>query len=196
MHLSAQEEYGLRCLVQLARHDGEEPLSIQAIAQAEGLSAEYVAKLMRILRKGGLVKSTRGASGGYRLDRRPGEMTLWDAVAVLGGPLFPDGFCDSHPGSLRDCVHSPGCSIRGVWRSLNSLLRIALEGVSIEDLTRGDSLASERLRRDWERAREAGAREAGVREPGAVDACASRLAPSPSSHSFDTERRSAEAHKA
>jgi len=154
VHLSAQEEYGLRCLVQLARHDGREPLSIQAIAQAEGLSAEYVAKLMRVLRKGGLVKSTRGASGGYRLHRTPADVTLWDAVRVLGGPLFPDSFCDTHPGSRRDCVHSPSCSIRGVWRSLNSLLRVALEGVTIEDLTRGESLASERMRSDWLRARD------------------------------------------
>ena len=67
MHLSAQEEYGLRCLVQLARHVGEEPMRIQEIARAEGLSSEYVAKLMRILRNGNLVDSTRGASGGYRL---------------------------------------------------------------------------------------------------------------------------------
>lgn len=154
MHLSAQEEYGLRCLVQLARHERREPLNIQAIAQAEGLSAEYVAKLMRILRKGGLVKSTRGASGGYRLHRPPAEVTLWDAVRVLGGPLFPDTFCDSHPGSLRDCVHSPNCSIRGVWRSLNSLLRVALEGVTIEDLTRGESAASDRMLHDWLRARD------------------------------------------
>jgi len=162
VHLSAQEEYGLRCLVQLARHDGREPLSIQAIAQAEGLSAEYVAKLMRVLRKGGLVKSTRGASGGYRLHRASAEVTLWDAVRVLGGPLFPDTFCDTHPGSLRDCVHSPSCSIRGVWRSLNGLLRVALEGVTIEDLTRGESAASERMRHDWLRARD----ESAGRKPG------------------------------
>jgi Rrf2 family protein len=145
MHLSAQEEYGLRCLIQLARHDGAEPMRIQEIARAEGLSAEYVAKLMRVLRKGGLVASTRGAGGGYRLGREPAAMTLWDAIEVLGGPFFPDSFCDSHPGALRDCVHSPNCSIRGVWRSLNGLLRVALSGITIEDLTRGERYTTERL---------------------------------------------------
>jgi Rrf2 family protein len=184
MHLSAQEEYGLRCLVQLARHDGREPMSIQEIAQAEGLSAEYVAKLMRILRKGGLVKSTRGASGGYRLDREPSDMTLWQAIDVLGGPLFPDGFCDSHPGALPDCVHAPSCSIRGVWRSLNGLLQVALEGMSIEDLTRGETSTSERLRRDWQRAREEGATRKHVAEP---------LSPP---RSLNGDVRSAEARKA
>jgi Rrf2 family protein len=145
MHLSSQEEYGLRCLIQLARHEGRAPMRIQEIARAEGLSAEYVAKLMRILRNGGLVASTRGAGGGYRLGRAPGTMTLWDAIQVLGGPFFPDSFCDSHPGSLRDCVHSPSCSIRGVWRSLNGLLRVALSGITIEDLTRGERYTAERV---------------------------------------------------
>jgi Rrf2 family protein len=149
MHLSAQEEYGLRCLVQLARHRGEDPMRIQEIARAEGLSSEYVAKLMRILRNGGLVDSTRGASGGYRLRREPAHITLWDAIEVLGGPLFPESFCDSHPGTLRDCVHSPNCSIRGVWSGLNGLLRVALSGITIDDLRRGERITAERLGRDW-----------------------------------------------
>ena len=75
MHLLAQEEYGLRCLVQLARHRDSTPLTIPEIAAAEGLSPEYTAKLMRALRQGGLVMSTRGAAGGYRLARRAEEVT-------------------------------------------------------------------------------------------------------------------------
>ncbi len=146
MHLSAQEEYGLRCLLQLARHEGAEPMRIQEIAQAEGLSAEYVAKLMRILRKGGLVASTRGAGGGYRLERDANEITLWDVIEVLGGPLFPETFCDTHPGALRDCVHTPQCSIRVVWRSLNGLLRVAMSGITLEDLRRGEQATAARLR--------------------------------------------------
>src|SRR4029078_4642708 len=128
MNLSAQEEYGLRCLVQLARHGGEQPMRIQEIASAEGLSAEYVGQTLGTPRKGELVDSTRGASGGYRLRREPALITLWEAIEFLGAPLLPDSFCCSHPGTLRDCVHSPNCSIRGVWRSLNSLLRVALSG--------------------------------------------------------------------
>jgi len=159
-------------------------MSIQAIAQAEGLSTEYVAKLMRILRRGGLVKSTRGASGGYHLDRPPADMTLWQAIAVLGGPLFPESFCDSHPGSLSDCVHAPSCSIRGVWRSLNDLLRVALEGLTVEDLTRGETLTSEFLRRDWQRARG----DDSTRKPAAKRSTATRT--------LETGARGAEAQKA
>jgi len=145
MHLSSQEEYGLRCLLQLARHDSDEPMRIQDIADGEGLTPEYVAKLMRILRNGGLVVSTRGAAGGYHLERDSADISLWDAVEVLGGPLFPDSFCESHPGVRRDCVHTPGCSIRSVWSNLNNLLRAALSGVTIADLKTGERTSLEWL---------------------------------------------------
>lgn len=138
MRLSAQEEYGLRCLVRLARDGGAEPVRIQDIAEAEGLTPEYVAKLMRILRNGELVISTRGASGGYRLQRPAADVTLWEAIEVLGGPLFSESFCDSHPGSLSDCVHTTNCSLRSLWRGLSTLLRAALSGVTVADLLRGD----------------------------------------------------------
>jgi Rrf2 family protein len=136
MHLLAQEEYGLRCLVQLARHPGPDPLTIPEISAAEGLSPEYTAKLMRALRKGGLVTSTRGAAGGYRLARPADELSAWEVLEVLGGTLFPDGFCDSHPGSLRDCVHSTACSIAGLWRSVESAMRGVLEHVTVAELAR------------------------------------------------------------
>jgi Rrf2 family protein len=136
MHLLAQEEYGLRCLVQLARHRDSTPLTIPEIAAAEGLSPEYTAKLMRALRQGGLVMSTRGAAGGYRLARRAEEVTAWEVLEELGGSLFPEGFCDSHPGSLRDCVHSTACSIRSLWRSVEGAVRGVLEHVTVAELAR------------------------------------------------------------
>ena len=85
MQLLAQEEYGLRCLLQVAQQRGSDPLSIQAVAEAEGLSPEYAAKLMRALRQAGLVQSTRGAAGGYRLSRPPASITVWDVIQALGG---------------------------------------------------------------------------------------------------------------
>src|SRR5687767_8139437 len=101
MQLSAQEEYGLRCLLQVARHEAQaEPLCIPEIAAAEGLSPEYTAKLMRALRQAGLVTSTRGATGGYRLARPAPSVTLWEVLEVLGGPIFSESFCDTHPGNL------------------------------------------------------------------------------------------------
>ena len=138
MHLSSQEEYGVRCLVQVARHPGSGPLTIPDIAAAEGLSPEYAAKLMRLLRQGSLVASTRGAGGGYRLARPADQITLWDAIAVLGSPLFPESFCDTHPGNLADCIHTSDCSIRVVWGAIEGALRSVLENVTLDELTGGE----------------------------------------------------------
>ncbi len=134
MHLLAQEEYGLRCLLQVARHQGSQPLTISEIAEAEGLSPEYTAKLMRALRKGGLVLSTRGAGGGYNLARPATQITPWDVIGVLGGSFFPDGFCENHPGQLLDCVHTTDCAVRSLWRKVEGALRTVLESVTLADL--------------------------------------------------------------
>ena len=119
MQLLAQEEYGLRCLLELARHEAQ-PRTIQQIADAEGLSPDYAAKLLRELRRGGLVESTRGAAGGYRLARGARAITAWDAVEALGGSLFPSDFCECHAGRAPRCVRTltaacgRGCR-RGSW---------------------------------------------------------------------------------
>jgi len=135
VHLFSQEEYGIRCLVQLSRHLGRGPLPIHQIAEAEGISPEYAAKLMRALRQGGLVTATRGAGGGYRLVREAEEISVWEVIKVLGGgPLFSADFCDSHPGQMRDCVHTSDCSIRSLWHSISDLLGSALEGITLADL--------------------------------------------------------------
>ncbi len=136
MQLLAQEEYGLRCLLQVARHAGPDPLTIPEIAASEGLSPEYAAKLMRALRQAELVVSTRGAGGGYRLSRPAREITAWHVVQALGGSLFPREFCDSHPGQRHDCVHTSGCSIRGLWSAVEGAVRGVLEGVTVAELAR------------------------------------------------------------
>ena len=136
MQLLAQEEYGLRCLLQVARHAGPDPLTIPEIAESEGLSPEYAAKLMRALRRAELVASTRGAGGGYRLARPAREITAWQVVRALGGSIFPQEFCESHPGQRHDCVHSTGCSIRGLWGAVEGAVRGVLDAVTIAELAR------------------------------------------------------------
>ncbi len=138
MQLLAQEEYGLRCLLELSRHDGPKPLTIHQIAHAEGLSPDYTAKLLRELRRGGLVASTRGAGGGYHLTRRAHEITVWDAIQVLGGALFPDRFCECHPGRRARCVRGDDCSLRALWRAVDDAVRGVLDRITLEDLRRGE----------------------------------------------------------
>lgn len=140
MQLLAQEEYGLRCLIQVARQRGPDPLTIPEIAEREGISPEYAAKLMRALRQSDFVASTRGAGGGYRLSRPASEITAWQVIQALGGSLFPAEFCDTHPGQLRDCVHSSGCSLRGLWSTVESAIRSVLQGATLADLARDERM--------------------------------------------------------
>jgi len=128
----------VRCLIQVALRDAEGAVSAQAIARAEGMGPEYVARIMGTLRAGGLVESTRGAGGGYRLARPASEISVWDAITVLGGEFFPEGFCDCHPGRRKECIHVTDCSIRALWRKTEGVLREALERISLKDLARDE----------------------------------------------------------
>lgn len=147
MHLSAQEEYGLRCLVQVAKRCNTGPVGISEIADAEGISPDYTAKLLRVLRQGGLLTSTRGAAGGYGLARPAHETTVWQAIEVLGGPLFSESLCDAHAGLKEDCVHSGGCSMRTMWQWLGGAVKDAMNGISLADLLGPEQAMSARLTR-------------------------------------------------
>jgi Rrf2 family protein len=138
MQIPALEEYGLRCLIQVALRQAERPVSVHEIAQAEGLGPEYVARIMGILRAGGLVESTRGAGGGYRLSRHAREISAWDAITVLGAQLFSEKFCNCYTGRRRECAHATDCSLRSIWQKVRAVLRETLEGISLEDLQRDE----------------------------------------------------------
>ncbi len=151
MKISAQEEYGLRCLLQIARRGEQASLSITEIAEAEGLSAPYAAKLLALLRQEGFIESTRGRSGGYRLSRPPGEIRLGSVLTALGENLFTEGnFCQKHAGTETSdgaCVHSGGsCNLRSLWQTLESWMRHTLDGLTLADLLQNDQSVAELMR--------------------------------------------------
>ena len=98
MKLSSQEEYGLRCLLYLARHECGTSLTIPEISQSEGISHHNVGKMLRILRQGGFVESERGQHGGYVLARAPEHIVVADVLNALGGRLFDSAFASSTAG--------------------------------------------------------------------------------------------------
>lgn len=142
MKLTSTEEYGLRCLLQIARHHGQGPVGIRSVAAAEGISEDYVAKLLRILRRGELLTSTRGANGGYELKRAPHELTVWDAISVLGGRIFDETFCESHTGAGDSCAHSSACSLKPLWSWLDHALEQALSQVTLADCLAGPTMTT------------------------------------------------------
>jgi Rrf2 family transcriptional regulator, iron-sulfur cluster assembly transcription factor len=138
MKLSAQEEYGLRCLLYMARHGEERSHSIPEISRSEGLSVPNVAKLMRILRLGGLVDSVRGQAGGYMLARPADQVSVSEILALLGGSFFGPHFCDRHAGLERHCAHGSDCSVRLVWSAIQKTLDGILSKTTLRDLLKSE----------------------------------------------------------
>lgn len=134
MKFSAQEEYGLRCLLRIGKSKSPNGLTIPEISQLEGLSTANVGKILRTLRLGGFIESTRGQTGGYKLANPPEEIIIGNVLAVLGGKLFESNFCDDHAGIEKVCTHSIDCSIRSLWRTIQSLLDSILSKTTLKDL--------------------------------------------------------------
>lgn len=140
MKISALEEYGLRCLVQLARA-GAQPgggttLSARQVSEREGLTMEYASQILAALRHAGLVASVRGVRGGFRLARPATEITVGELFRALDGPLA-DNLCDSYTGNRDVCAHATGCTVRPVWSELQRRIYGFLDGVSVADVAAG-----------------------------------------------------------
>jgi len=137
MKVSAQEEYGLRCMLVLARRQrrsGGEPMSLQEMAREEGLTVPNVAKLIRTLRRAGLVRSVLGRSGGYTLSREANAINIAEILAALGGRLYDTNYCGKHTGELEVCSHMGDCSIRSLWGVIGGLLDRVLGRTTLADL--------------------------------------------------------------
>lgn len=134
MKLSAQEEYGLRCLLQLARaQKTDESLTLSQIAGQEGISSANAGKLMWILTKAGLVQSTRGTKGGYVLARSASEIRLNQVIRVLEGEPA-ESHCKSYAGVLDACIHTGDCGIRPVIVELHQIVDNALAEITLSQL--------------------------------------------------------------
>lgn len=139
MKITALEEYGLRCLLRVAEQTDGEAISAAEIADREGLSLSYTQKIMRVLSKGELVDSRRGAQGGYILNGAPEEITVGDAIRVLDAMFEVDDICQRHTGEFEECANRCNCGIRPVWEHLSRFIVATLDGISLEVLLRDDA---------------------------------------------------------
>ncbi|GAB4125908.1 MAG: RrF2 family transcriptional regulator [Fimbriimonadaceae bacterium] len=137
MKFSAQEEFGLRCLISIAREGEEGFLTILQISEREGLSGSHVAKLLSILRKHGFVKSVRGQQGGYRMARPPQAILVRDVLEALGGRLYDSGFCLRHAGLGDSCVHETDCTLRPLWGTVQNAVDRVIAMITLQDLLDG-----------------------------------------------------------
>jgi Rrf2 family protein len=133
MKISAQEEYGLRCLLQLATLNEGESLTLPQIAEREGISVANAGKLLWLLNKANFVKSTRGTKGGYNLARPAKEIRLSEVIKVLDEDVLSK-HCENYTGVLKICVHKGDCGIRPVIVGLHEIVENALSQITLAQL--------------------------------------------------------------
>ncbi|HSK70428.1 MAG TPA: Rrf2 family transcriptional regulator [Pyrinomonadaceae bacterium] len=146
MKISAQEEYGLRCLLQLATLKEGESLTLPQIAEREGISQANAGKLMWLLNKAGFVQATRGTKGGYILSRPAEEIRLNEVIKVLDEDEIK-GHCESYKGVLDTCVHTGDCGIRPVIVGLHEIVQNALSQITLAQLVGSEAKVDERFHR-------------------------------------------------
>lgn len=144
MRITTQAEYGLICALHLARRVDDGPVTGREIAAGERLPPDYVEQIMLKLRRVGIVRSTRGAHGGYQLARAPERISVRDVIAAAEHSTF-EVHCTSHPVEEARCASSHDCSIRPVWMLLQQRIDDVLGGVLLSDLLLQESEVRERI---------------------------------------------------
>jgi Rrf2 family protein len=144
MRITTWAEYGVICALHLAKRATEGPVNGRDIAARERLPADYVEQILLRLRRAGVIKSTRGARGGYTLARPAAETTIRSVIHASELETF-DLHCVSHPVETDRCSASHLCSIRPVWMLLQKKIDDVLEGVSLADLLHDEPVVRERV---------------------------------------------------
>ena len=145
MKITAQEEYGLRCLLQLAKAQRGDVMRVKDIADKEGLSNAYVEKLLRLLSRSGLVHSVRGVNGGYVMNRPASQVTLGEVVRALGTVESTDHICHEYTGKKAVCVHFTDCGIRSVWSGLTTYIQQFMDQTTLDHLLANEYDAAKRI---------------------------------------------------
>jgi Rrf2 family protein len=137
MRVTTWAEYGLIVSLHLAKEGGETPTPARDLAERESLPADYVEQILLKLRRAGLVKSVRGAKGGYYLARPPQGITVKDVMEAAENRTF-EVYCDAHRVNLVRCGPDGDCAIRPVWRELQRRIDAMLSSVTLADLMRSE----------------------------------------------------------
>ena len=142
MHISTRGEYGVRVMIDLARHYGDGLRSLTEISQAEGLPVQYLEQLIKKLREADLVQSGRGAHGGYTLSRAPQTIRMSEVLRTLEGSLGPFSCLnDDSANVVCDWDRMDNCSTRVLWSRLRDAIVQTLESITLAELSGGTAAA-------------------------------------------------------
>jgi Rrf2 family cysteine metabolism transcriptional repressor len=134
MKLSAREQYGLRAMIELAHRYGEGPVSLNEVAQAQGISFPYLEQIVPLLKDAGLIESTRGAYGGYVLSQDPHRITVGDIIRALEEGYIMPLKCIPGAGESDSCARQDACIAREVWKKMHDGIVEVLDSTTLADL--------------------------------------------------------------
>lgn len=132
MKLSTKGRYGLRALIDLAQYSEDKPVSITNISSRQDISERYLEQLMAKLKKAGIVKSIRGANGGYVIAKDLAEISVGDILRALEGNLEPVECAGLEPGNL--CKSSDQCVTKYVWKRINESINQTVDEIKLDQL--------------------------------------------------------------
>ena len=135
MKVSAKGDYACRAILELAlNYEGHTPVRITEIAEKQGIPKKYLVQIFVTLKGAGLVKSQRGAEGGYLLSKPPSEITLGDVVRIIDGPLLTLK-CSSENTSTT-CERLPICEFHPIWEQVRGAISDIVDNITYEDICR------------------------------------------------------------
>jgi len=134
MMISTKGRYALRIMVDLALHDGDVPVSVREIAQRQDISGKYMEQIISVLTRAGLLRSVRGAQGGYHLAREPREITVGMILRATEGDLAPS---ECMALGAQPCNRSGACPSRAVFEKVYSAINGVIDGMTLLELMPG-----------------------------------------------------------
>lgn len=140
MRITQWGEYATQFCIFIAKREQDQQKTVSAteIAASLGVDQLYAQQILQRLRRGNIIKSVRGAQGGYCLTKTAAELTLKDIIVAAEGDTF-EPICDSKPIDEQKCAASSYCGLRGVWYELREHIDKFLTARTLKDLLEGDS---------------------------------------------------------
>ena len=132
MKLSTKGRYGLRALLDMAIYQSNGPVTLNNIAERQGLSEGYLEQLMMPLKRAGIVRSVRGAQGGYLLSKDPKDITVGEIIRVLEGPIAPVACVNED--FPEECARAGSCVTRIVWEKVRDSISEVLDSYTLQGL--------------------------------------------------------------
>lgn len=131
LKISTKGRYALRLMLDLAEHGNGGFISLRDVSERQDISVKYLEQIIGTLCKSGLLRSSRGAQGGYKLARRPSEYSIGDILRITEGALVPVACLESSP---NECPRCSDCATIALWEGLRDVINEYLDGYTLETL--------------------------------------------------------------